>query len=78
MFKKNKKVPIYKEIDEESLKALKMYESVDGNYNDLGFAINYTRIPGGLVRVVINNTGIDQLFIPLPATYFVLPSAPVK
>lgn len=78
MFKKNKKAPIYKEIDEESLKALKMYESIDGNYNDLGFAINYTRIPGGLIRVVINNTGIDQLFIPLPATYFVLSSAPVK
>ena len=57
MFKKNKKAPIYKEIDEESLKALKMYESVDGNYNDLGFAINYTRIPGGLIRIVINNAG---------------------
>ena len=50
------------------------YESVDGNYNDLGFAINYTRVPGGVIRLVINNTGIDQLFIPLPATYFVLPS----
>lgn len=78
MFKKNKKTPIYKEIDEEFLKALKMYESVDGNYNNLGFAINYTRIPGGLIRIVINNTGIDQLFIPLPATYFVLSSAPIK
>ena len=78
MFKKNKKTPIYKEIDEELLKALKMYESVDGNYNNLGFAINYTRIPGGLIRIVINNTGIDQLFIPLPATYFVLSSALVK
>lgn len=72
MFNKNKKSPIYQEIDESLLKSLKLYESVDGNYNDLGFAVNYTRIPGGLIRLVINNAGIDQMFIPLPAVYFVL------
>lgn len=74
MFKKKDKLNIYTDIDEIKLKSLKLFESVDGNYNDLGFAITYTRIPGGLVRVVINNSGIDQLFIPLPATYFVLTS----
>ena len=72
MFNKNKKSPIYQEIDENLLKSLKLYESVDGNYNDLGFAVNYTRIPGGLIRLVINNAGIDQMFIPLPAFSFVL------
>ena len=72
MFNKNKKSPIYQEIDENLLKSLKLYESVDGNYNDLGFAVNYTRIPGGLIRLVINNAGIDQMVIPLPAVYFVL------
>lgn len=74
MFKNKKMPPIYTEIDEKAVKSLKLYESVDGNYNDLGFAINYTRVPGGVIRLVINNAGIDQLFIPLPATYFVLPS----
>jgi len=73
MFKNKKLPPIYKEIEETSLKSLKLFDSVDGKYNDLGFAVNYTRVPGGLIRLVINNTGIDQLFIPLPATYFVLP-----
>ncbi len=74
MFKSKKTPSIYTEIDERSLKSLKLYESVDANYNDLGFAINYTRVPGGIIRLVINNAGIDQMFIPLPATYFVLPS----
>jgi hypothetical protein len=67
---KNKKVKIYQEIDESKLKMLKLFESTDGNYNELGFAINYTRIPGGLVRLVITPEAIDQLFIPLPASYF--------
>lgn len=74
MFKSKKMPSIYTEIDERAIKSLKLYESVDGNYNDLGFAINYTRVPGGVIRLVINNAGIDQIFIPLPATYFVLPS----
>ena len=78
MFNKKEKVKIYTEIEEYKLKALKLFESVDGNYNDLGFGISYTRIPGGLIRVVINNSGIDQLFIPLPANYFVLPSESPK
>jgi len=76
---KNKKMPsIYREIEESSLKSLKLFESVDGKYNDLGFAVTYTRIPGGIIRLVINNAGMDQLFIPLPATYFVLPSEHAK
>ena len=74
MFNKKDKTVIYSEIEEKQLKALKLFDSVDGNYNNLGFAINYTRVPGGLIRVVINNSGIDQLFIPLPASYFILPA----
>lgn len=70
MMLKRKKVKIYQEIDESKLKMLKLFESTDGNYNKLGFAINYTRIPGGLVRLVITPEAIDQLFIPLPASYF--------
>jgi len=71
MFKK-KSAPIYNEIDENRLKTLKLFESVDANYNDLGYYITYTRIIGGLVRTVGNNSALDQLFIPLPATYFSL------
>jgi len=78
MFKKKNTFAIYKDIDEAALKALKLFESVDGNFNDLGFSINYTRIPGGLVRTVINTAGIDQLFIPLPASYFVLSAEAAK
>lgn len=69
-----KKVKIYKEIDEKQLKNLKLFESVDGEYNSLGFAITYTRIPTGLIRTTVNTTGIDQLFIPLPAAYFIISS----
>lgn len=73
MLKRNKKEkPAYKEIEESRLKDLKLFESVDGNFNNLGFAINYTRVPGGLIRVIINTEAMDQLFIPLPNAYFVL------
>ena len=72
MFKKNKEKLVYKEIDEISLKKLHLFESVDGNYNELGFGINYTRIPGGLVRTIITPEALDQLFIPLAASYFIL------
>ena len=70
MFKKKEKT--YIEIDEIKLKRLNLFESIDGNYNELGFAINYTRIPGGLIRTIITPESIDQLFIPLAASYFVL------
>lgn len=69
MFNKNKK-DIYNEIDINKLKSLKLFESVDGNFNEIGFSIVYTRIPGGLVRLVINTEAIDQLFIPLNASWF--------
>ena len=68
MFKKHKS---YKEIDEQDLKNLKLFESIDAQYNSLGFAITYTRIQNGLIRTTVNTTGIDQLFIPLPAKYFI-------
>lgn len=69
MFKKKK--PINIEIDETLLKSLKLFESIDGNFNDLGYYISYTRIPGGLIRTIGNTEAVDQLFIPLPASYFV-------
>lgn len=67
MFKKKPRC----EIDENKLKALKLFESVDGNYNSLGFAVSYTRIPGGVIRTIINNTCLDQQFIALPDRYFI-------
>lgn len=69
MFKK--KTKIYTEIDEDKLKKLKMFESVDGNFNELGFNVSYTRIPGGIIRTVLNPESIDQLFIPLQNSYFI-------
>lgn len=72
MFKRNKERPAYTEIDEASLKKLHLFESIDANFNELGYAISYTRIPGGLIRTVITPEALDQLFIPLPASYFIL------
>lgn len=69
MFKK--KTKIYTEIDEDKLKKLKLFESVDGNFNELGFNVSYTRIPGGIIRTVLNPESIDQLFIPLQNSYFI-------
>ena len=69
MFKK--KTKIYTEIDENKLKKLKLFESVDGNFNELGFNVLYTRIPGGIIRTVLNPESIDQLFIPLQNSYFI-------
>lgn len=71
MFKKKEK-PIYKEIDENLLKKLHLFESIDGNFNELGYNISYTRIPGGLIRTIITPEALDQLFIPLNASYFIL------
>lgn len=72
MFKRNKERPAYTEIDEASLKKLHLFESIDANFNELGYAISYTRIPGGLIRTAITPEALDQLFIPLPASYFIL------
>lgn len=71
MFKKNK-VKVYKEIEEIELKKLNLFESIDGNFNEFGYNITYTRIPNGIIRTIIMPESIDQLFIPLPASYFVL------
>ena len=73
MFKR-KKFNNYKEIDEISLKNLKLFESIDGNFNEFGYNITYTRIPNGLIRTVIMPESIDQLFIPLSASYFIINS----
>lgn len=67
----NKKIKINIEITEEKLKRLKLFESVDGNFNELGYNVTYLRIPGGLIRTVVNTEALDQLFIPLPASYFI-------
>ena len=69
MFKKKKP---YIEIEESKLKQLKMFESIDANYNELGYSISYTRVPSGIIRTILNNTAIDQQFIALPASYFVI------
>lgn len=49
-----------------------MFESVDAEYCTLGFSINYTRVPTGIIRTLVNNTSISQQLIPLPASYFVI------
>lgn len=72
MFKRRKEPESYKEIDEASLKKLHLFESVNGNFNELGYSINYTRIPNGLIRTIITPEALDQLFIPLPASYFIV------
>lgn len=72
MFRRNKTKPAYIEIDEASLKKLHLFESVNANFNELGYAISYTRIPGGLIRTIITPEALDQLFIPLSASYFII------
>ena len=70
MFKKEKLT--YIEINEASLKKLHLFESVDGNFNELGYNVSYTRVPGGLIRTIITPEALDQLFIPLQASYFIV------
>ena len=72
MFRRNKTKPAYIEIDEASLKKLHLFESVNANFNELGYAISYTRIPGGIIRTIITPEALDQLFIPLSASYFII------
>ena len=71
MFKKKSK-KVYLEIDPDSLKKLSLFESINGNFNELGYNVTYLRIPGGLIRTVVNTEAIDQLFIALPNSYFTL------
>lgn len=71
MFRK-KKTKTNIDIDEKILKSLSLYETVTGNFNELGYNVQYTRIPTGLIRLVITPESINQLFIELPASYFVI------
>lgn len=71
MFKKKSKKG-YLEIDPDSLKKLSLFESIDGNFNELGYNVTYLRIPGGLIRTVVNTEAINQLFIALPNSYFIV------
>lgn len=71
MFKKKNKLT-RSELDVDLLKGLKIFESIDGNFNELGYHVTYLRVPGGLIRTVVNTEAIDQLFIPLPNSYFTL------
>lgn len=71
MFKKKNKSNRV-ELNIDLLKGLKIFESIDGNFNELGYNVTYLRVPGGLIRTVINTEAIDQLFISLPNSYFTL------
>lgn len=62
MFKKTK---IVNEISISDLKQLALFESIDGKFNELGFAVSYLRVPNGVIRTIINNTSLHQIFIPL-------------
>lgn len=68
----SKKKDSYFEIDVNILKSLKLFESIDADFNELGFSIIYTRVPGGLIRLVINTEAINQIFIPLQPSWFIL------
>ena len=68
----SKKIKKIQEIDEKTLKSLDLYEKAFGEYDPTGYEIEYTRIPGGLIRTISTPEALDQLFIPLPASYFVI------
>ena len=69
---KSKELNKYIDIDITNLKKLKLFESIDSNWNELGFQIIYTRVPGGLIRLVINTEAIDQIFIPVSPQWFMI------
>jgi len=60
-----KKAKIKSEININEVKQLALFESMDGQFNELGFSVSYLRVPGGVIRTVINNTSLHQIFIPL-------------
>lgn len=66
----NKKIEVFKEIDEIDLKTLKRFEYVVCNSNEVGCSICYLRVPGGLVRTVSTPESVNQLFIPMNISYF--------
>ena len=65
MFKRNNSNEIKAEINIDQLKKLALFESIDGKFNELGFSVSYLRIPNGVIRTVVNNTSLHQIFIPL-------------
>lgn len=69
LFKKKK--TSFKEIELKDLKELSFFESVEGKFNELGYNVTYLRIPGGVIRTVINTEAIDQIFIELPNSFFI-------
>ena len=69
LFKKKKNV--LKEIEIKDLKDLNFFESVEGKFNELGYNVSYLRVPGGVIRTVVNTEAIDQIFIELPNSFFI-------
>lgn len=65
MFNKKPKIKAKPEININELKQLALFESVDGQFNELGFSVSYLRVPGGVIRTIINNTSLHQIFIEL-------------
>ena len=68
--KQNKEV-FSAEIEELTIKSLKLFESADADYNSLGFSVTYTRVPGGIIRTTMNTETMSQVFIPLENEYFI-------
>lgn len=69
--KKKKQPVITAEIEELRIKELKLFDSVDAKYCTLGYSVCYTRVPGGLIRTIVNSESMSQVFIPLDNTYFI-------
>lgn len=69
---KDKSIRGYSDISINTLKKLNLFDSVDGEWNELGFRVIYTRVPGGLIRLVINTEAMDQIFIALPPQWFTI------
>lgn len=55
-----------REIDLLELKNEVLFTKIDAGMNELGFSVEYLRVPGGVIRTLVNNTSISQIFIPLP------------
>lgn len=60
-----------KEVDITELKKLKLFESIYVDFNtQLGFSVCYTRVFGGVIRLVITPESVSQVFINLPESFF--------
>jgi len=60
------------EIDEVKIKSLTLYQSIQANFNEMGYSVIYTRVPTGLIRLVITPEAINQVIIEVPDSYFVI------